>query len=82
MAFLGDEKNLAYELILALVSLWLLVDSIKKGKSQRKCPIEMKALQKGIQKVNEMKIKARENKLGPLRVRRMNLKVRFRELTG
>jgi len=36
MAFLGDEKNLAYELILALVSLWLLVDSIKKGKSQRK----------------------------------------------
>ena len=35
MAFLGDEKNLAYELILALVSLWLLVDSIKKEKSQR-----------------------------------------------
>jgi len=40
MAFLGDEKNLAYELILALVSLWLLVDSIKKGKSQRKRPID------------------------------------------
>jgi len=40
MAFLGDEKNLTYELILALVSLWLLVDSIKKGKSQRKRPID------------------------------------------
>ena len=40
MAFLGDEKNLAYELILALVSLWFLVDSIKKGKSQRKRPID------------------------------------------
>jgi len=36
MAFLGDDKSLAYELILALVSLWLLVNSIKKGKSQRK----------------------------------------------
>ena len=34
--FFGDEKNLAYELILALVSLWLLVNSIKKEKSQRK----------------------------------------------
>ena len=32
--FLGDNKSLIYELILALVSLWLLVDSIKKGKSQ------------------------------------------------
>jgi len=29
-------KVLIYELILALVSLWLLVDSIKKEKSQRK----------------------------------------------
>ena len=28
MAFLGDDKSLVYELILALVSLWLLVDSI------------------------------------------------------
>jgi len=33
-------KSLVYELILALVSLWLLVDSIKKGKSQRKRPID------------------------------------------
>jgi len=36
MAFLGDDKSLTYELILALVSHWLLVNSIKKGKSQRK----------------------------------------------
>jgi len=36
MAFLGDDKSLIYELILALVSLWLLVNSIKKGESQRK----------------------------------------------
>ena len=36
MAFLGNDKSLIYELILALVSLWLLVNSIKKGKSQRK----------------------------------------------
>ena len=36
MAFLGNDKSLVYELILALVSLWLLVDSIKKEKSQRK----------------------------------------------
>ena len=35
MAFLGDDKSLVYELVLALVSLWLLVDSIKKEKSQR-----------------------------------------------
>ena len=41
-----------------------------------------KARQKGVRKVNEMKIKARENKWGPLRVHRMNWKVRFRELTG
>jgi len=34
--FLGDDKTLIYELILALVSLWLLVNSIKKEKSQRK----------------------------------------------
>jgi len=34
--FLGDDKSLIYELILALVSLWLLVNSIKKEKSQRK----------------------------------------------
>ena len=33
-------KSLVYELILALVSLWLLVDSIKKEKSQRKRPID------------------------------------------
>jgi len=37
MVFLGDDKKiLVYELILSLVSLWLLVNSIKKGKSQRK----------------------------------------------
>jgi len=41
-----------------------------------------KARQKGVRKVNEMKIKARENKWGPLRVHRMNWKVRFRVLTG
>ena len=34
--FSGDDKSLIYELILALVSLWLLVNSIKKEKSQRK----------------------------------------------
>jgi len=41
-----------------------------------------KARQKGVRKVNEMKINARENKWGPLRVHRMNWEVRFRELTG
>jgi len=41
-----------------------------------------KAHQKGVRKVNEMKIKACENKWGPLRVHRMNWKVWFRELTG
>jgi len=41
-----------------------------------------KARQKEVRKVNEMKIKARENKWGPLRVHRMNWKVQFRELTG
>ena len=35
MTFSGDDKSLVYELILALVSLWLLVDLIKKEKSQR-----------------------------------------------
>ena len=40
-----------------------------------------KARQKGVRKVNEMKIKARENKWGPLRVHRMNWNVWFRELT-
>jgi len=40
-----------------------------------------KARQKGVRKVNEMKIKSRENKCRPLRVHRMNWKVRFRELT-
>jgi len=34
--FLGDDKRLIYELILALVSLWLLVNSITKEKSPRK----------------------------------------------
>jgi len=38
MTFLSDDKNFIYELILALVSLWLLVNSIKKEKSQRKTP--------------------------------------------
>jgi len=41
MAFLGDDKkSLVYELILSLVSLWLLVNLIKKGNSQRKRPID------------------------------------------
>jgi len=34
--FLGDDKSLIHELILALVSFWLLVNLIKKEKSQRK----------------------------------------------
>jgi len=33
-------KSLVYELILALVSLWLLVNSIKKGKSKEKRSID------------------------------------------
>ena len=33
---LGNDKSLIYELILALVSLWLLVNLIKKEKSQSK----------------------------------------------
>ena len=33
--FLGDDKSLVYELILALISLGLLVNSIKKEKFQR-----------------------------------------------
>jgi len=40
-----------------------------------------KARQKGVRKVNEIKVKACETN-GPLRVHRMNWKVRFRELTG
>ena len=36
MAFLGDDKSLIYELILALVSLWLLVNSIEKEKIPKK----------------------------------------------
>ena len=36
MAFLGDDKSLVYELILALVSLWLLVDSIKKNPKEKR----------------------------------------------
>ena len=34
--FLGDDKSLVYELILALVSLWLLVNSIKKENPKEK----------------------------------------------
>jgi len=41
-----------------------------------------KARQKGVRKVNEMKIKACEKIWGPLRVHRMNWKVRLRVLTG
>ena len=37
--FLGDDKSLIYELILALVSLWLLVNSIKKENLKGKRPI-------------------------------------------
>ena len=33
-------KSLVYEVSLALVSLWLLVNSIKKEKSQKKRPID------------------------------------------
>jgi len=41
MAFLGDDKSLVYELILALVSLWLLVDSIsEKEIPKKKRPID------------------------------------------
>jgi len=36
MDFLGNIKSLVYELILALVSLCLLIDSIKKENSQKK----------------------------------------------
>ena len=36
---LGDEKSLVYELILALVSLWVLVNSIKKI-PKKKRPID------------------------------------------
>jgi len=37
--FLGDDKSLICELILALVSLWLLVNSIKKENLKGKRPI-------------------------------------------
>ena len=39
MAFLGDDKSLIYEFILVLVSLWLLVNSIKKENPKEKSPI-------------------------------------------
>jgi len=38
--FLGDDKSLVYELILALVSLWLLVNSIQKENPKEKRPID------------------------------------------
>jgi len=38
--FLGDDKSLVYELILVLVSLWLLVNSIKKENPKEKRPID------------------------------------------
>jgi len=38
--FLGDDKSSIYELILALVSLWLLVNSIKKENPKGKRPID------------------------------------------
>jgi len=37
---LGDDKSLIYELILALVLLWLLVNSIKKENPKEKRPID------------------------------------------
>jgi len=37
--FLGDDKSLTYELILALVSLWLLVNSIKENPKEKR-PID------------------------------------------
>jgi len=40
MDFLGDNKSLIYELILALVSLWLLVNSIKKENPKEKRRID------------------------------------------
>ena len=40
MAFLSDDKSLIYELILALVSLWLLVNSIKKENPKERCLID------------------------------------------
>jgi len=41
-----------------------------------------KARQKGVRKVKWNKNKSTRNKWGPLRVHKMNWKVRFRELTG
>jgi len=38
--FLDDDKSLVYELILTLVSLWLLVNSIKKENPKEKRPID------------------------------------------
>jgi len=38
--FLDDDKSLVYELILALVSLWLLVNSIKNENPKEKRPID------------------------------------------
>jgi len=41
MGFLGNDKSLVYELILALVSLWLLVNSINKREiPKKKRPID------------------------------------------
>ena len=37
---LGDDKSMIYELILALISLWLLVNSIKKENPKEKRPID------------------------------------------
>jgi len=41
MVFLVMTKSLICELILALVSLWLLVNSIKKENPKGKCPINL-----------------------------------------
>jgi len=38
--FLGDDKSLIYELILVLVSLWLLVNLIKKENPKGKRSID------------------------------------------
>jgi len=38
--FLDDDKSLVYELSLALVSLWLLVNLIKKENLKEKRPID------------------------------------------
>jgi len=41
MVFLVMTKSLICELILAIVSLWLLVNSIKKENPKGKCPINL-----------------------------------------